>query len=67
MEKPIFVAETFASLERAVCEICEQIDVLARHILEEEDRAYAQMAKDDLWRMYESAYQHALATERFRH
>lgn len=63
MEKPIIVPANFASLERAVREICEQIDVLAQRIPEEEDRAYAQLAKEDLWRMYQSAYQHALASE----
>jgi malonyl CoA-acyl carrier protein transacylase len=63
MEKSIVVAGTFASLERAVREICEQIDVLARRIPEEEDRVYAQLAKEYLWRMYQSAHQRALASE----
>ncbi len=65
MDQPIIVAGTFADLERAVREICEQIDLLSRHIPEEEDRAYAELAKQDLWRMYQSAYQRALAREGF--
>jgi hypothetical protein len=63
MEKPIIVMGTFASLEHAVREVCEQIDALTRHIPEKEDRAYAQLAKEYLWRMYQSAYGRALATE----
>lgn len=63
MEEPIIGAGTFADLERAVREICKQIDFLAKHVPEEEDRAYAEQAKENLWHMYQSAYQHALATE----
>ena len=63
MEQPIIVAGTFADLERVVRELCEQIDLLAAHIPEEEDRAYAELAKEYLWRMYRSAYQRALARE----
>jgi hypothetical protein len=63
MGEPIIVAGTFANLERAVREVCKQIDVLAQHVPEEEDRAYAEQAKDYLWRMYHSAHQHALASE----
>ena len=63
MEEPIFEAGNFAKLERAVSEICEQIDRLAQHIPEEEDRVYAEQAKEYLWRMYRSAHQRALARE----
>ena len=63
MVEPIIVAGSFADLERAVREICQQIDLLARHVPEEEDRAYADLAKQDLWRMYQSAHQRALARE----
>jgi hypothetical protein len=63
MAEPIIVAGTFADLERAVREICEQIDQLAQHVPEEEDRAYAELAKQDLWRMYRSAHQRELARE----
>ena len=42
-----------------------QIDLLVQHVPEEEERAYAELAKEDLWRMYESAFQHALAREGF--
>jgi len=55
MAQPIIVAGTFADLERAVRDICEQIDRLAQHV-PEEDRAYAELAKQDLWRMYQSAH-----------
>ncbi len=65
LDQPIIVAGTFADLERAVREVCWQIDLLGRHIPEEEDRAYAELAKQDLWRMYQSAYQRALAREGF--
>jgi hypothetical protein len=63
MDQPIIVAGTFADLERAGHEICGQIDLLAQHVPEEEDRAYAELAKVDLWRMYQSAYRRALARE----
>ena len=63
MGEPIFVAGNYAELERAVAEICEQIDRLAQHVPEEEDRAYAEQAKEFLWRMYRSAYRRALAHE----
>ena len=63
MEQPIIVAGTFADLEREVREICSQIDLLAQHVPEEEDRAYAELAKEYLWRMYHSALQRALASE----
>ena len=63
MVQPIMVAGTFADLERAVREICRQIDLLAQHVPEEEDRAYADLAMEYLWRMYRSAYQRALARE----
>jgi hypothetical protein len=65
MDQPIIVAGTFADLERAVREVCVQIDQLVQHVPEEEERAYAELAKEDLWRMYESAFQHALAREGF--
>ena len=63
MDQPLIVAGTFADLEYAVREICGQIDLLAQHVPEEEVRAYAELAKEDLWRMYQSAYQRALARE----
>ena len=63
MVQPIIVAGDFAELERAVLELCEQIDLLAQHFPDEEDRAYAHQAKEYLWRMYKSAYQRALAHE----
>ncbi len=63
MAEPIIVAGTFADLERAVREICSQIDQLAQHVPEEEDRAYAELAKQYLWRMYQSAHQRELARE----
>jgi len=63
MEEPIIAAENFDELEQAVREICEQIDLIAQHIPEEEDRVYAEQAKEYLWRMYKSAYQRALAHE----
>jgi hypothetical protein len=52
MVQSIVVVGTFADLERAVRDICEQIDRLVQHVPEEEDRAYAGLAKQDLWRMY---------------
>ena len=42
-------------------DLCEQIDELARHVPEEEDRAYAALAKEQLWKMYQSAHKRALA------
>ena len=63
LAEPIIVAGTFADLERAVRAVCEQIDLLAQHVPDEEDRAYAGLAKEYLWRMYRSAYQRALARE----
>ena len=63
MVEPIIVTGSFAELERAVREICTQIDMVAQHIPEEEDRAYAEEAKENLWRMYRSAYQRSLARE----
>ena len=65
MDQPIIVAGTFADLERAVHEVCEQIDLLAQHVPDEDERAYAALAKEDLWRMYESALQHARTREGF--
>ena len=63
MAQPIIVTGTFADLEREGREICSQIDLLAQHVPEEEDRAYAELAKEYLWRMYQSAHQRALARE----
>jgi len=63
----MIVAGTFADLERAVREICRQIDLLAQQIPEKEDRAYANLAMEYLWRMYRSAYQHALARAGLEH
>jgi hypothetical protein len=57
------VMGNFAQLEDEVREICEQIDRLAGHVPEEEDRVYAELAKEYLWRMYRSAHQRALARE----
>ena len=61
MDETIIVAGTFADLERAVHWVCAQIDQLSQHVPDAEDHAYAERAKEDLWRMYESAFQHALA------
>ena len=63
MVQPIIVAGDFAELERAVLELCKQIDLLAQHFPDEEDRAYADLTKKYLWRMYESAHERALARE----
>jgi hypothetical protein len=63
MGQPIIAAGTFADLERAVREICEQIDQLAQQVPEEEDRAYAEQAKEYLWSMFRSAYQRTLTRE----
>ena len=63
MVQPIIVAGDFAELERAVLELCKQIDLLAQHIPDEEDRAYAHQAKEYLWRMYRSAHERVLARE----
>ena len=63
MEEPIIAAGNFAELEQAVREICKQIDLLTQQVPEEEDRAYAELAKQYLWRMYKSTYQRALARE----
>lgn len=63
MAEPIIVAGTFPDLERAVRAVCEQIDLLAQHVPDEEDRAYAARAKEYLWRIYRSAYERALAHE----
>src|SRR6266571_4097056 len=38
-------------------------EVQGQHVPEEEDRAYAELAMEYLWRMYRSAYQRALARE----
>jgi hypothetical protein len=61
MDQPVILAGTFANLERAVRELCGQIQQLADRLPEEDSRAYAQAAQDNLWRMYESAHRHALA------
>ena len=63
MLEPIIIAGDFADLERAVRDVCKQIDLLARHIPDDEDRAYAEAAKENLWRMYQSAHQRALVRE----
>ena len=61
MYQPVIVAGTFADLERGVRDLCEQIDQLAEHVSEEEDRAYAVLAKEKLWKMYQNAHKRALA------
>ena len=61
MVQPVIVAGTFADLEREVREVCQQIDLLAQQIPEVENRTYADLAIEYLWRMYQSAYQRALA------
>jgi hypothetical protein len=63
MVEQIIAAGTIADLEQAVREICRLIDLLEKRIPEEEDRAYGELAKDNLWRMYQSAYRRALAQE----
>jgi hypothetical protein len=65
MDETVFVAGTFADLERAVRWVCGQIDQLNQLVPDTEDHVYAERAKEDLWRMYESAYQHALARSGF--
>ncbi len=60
MYQPVIVAGTFADLERGVRDLCEQIDQLAEHV-SEEDRAYAALAKENLWKMYQNAHKRALA------
>jgi len=59
--QPVIVAGTFADLERAVRDLSEQIDQLTEHLPEEEDRAYAALAKENLWKMYQNAHKRALA------
>ncbi|HLI07816.1 MAG TPA: hypothetical protein VKV40_14695 [Ktedonobacteraceae bacterium] len=59
--QPVIVTGRFAELECAVRTICAQIDTLTHHIPDEEDRSYANIAKDALWRMVHSAQEHALA------
>jgi hypothetical protein len=61
MVQPVIVAGTFADLEGVLREICQQIDLLAQQIPEVEDRTYADLAIEYLWRMYRSAHQRALA------
>ena len=61
MYQPVIVAGTFTDLERGVRDLCEQIDQLAEHVSEEEDRAYAALAKENLWKMYQNAHKRALA------
>ena len=63
MAQPVIVEGTFANLERAIRDLCQQIDQLARFIPDEEDRAYAGVAKRNLWTMYECAYKRAQARE----
>ena len=63
MAHPVIVEGTFANLERAIRDLCQQIDQLAQFIPDEEDRAYAEVAQRNLWTMYERAYEHALARE----
>ena len=55
------VAGTFADLEAAMRDLCRQIDTLTHHLLDEEDRAYTELAKENLWQMYHNAHKHALA------
>jgi hypothetical protein len=61
MYQPVMVVGSFANLEQAVRELCSQIQQLADRLPEEDSRAYAQAAQENLWRMYESAHRHALA------
>jgi hypothetical protein len=63
--RPVIVSGnfTFAQLERALHDLCQQIDQVAERIPDEEDRAYAGVAKKCLWKMYQCAYEHALARE----
>lgn len=63
MEQPIIVSGSITELERAVRQICQQFDLLAQHIPDEEDRAYAEVAKENLWHMYQSAYRRTLERE----
>jgi hypothetical protein len=61
MRHPIVVTGTFVNLERAVHDLCQQIDELAQHLPDKEDRAYAELAKENLWKMFQNAHRHALA------
>lgn len=63
MAQPFVVIGTFADLERATREVCAQIDELAQHVPDEEARAYASLAKDNLWKMLQISYKRALARE----
>ncbi|HEX4207434.1 MAG TPA: hypothetical protein VHZ51_25190 [Ktedonobacteraceae bacterium] len=66
MVRPVIVAGTFANLEQAIRDLCQQIDQVASRVPDEEDRAYAGIAKKFLWTMYEHAYEHAQSREGFR-
>jgi tRNA G37 N-methylase Trm5 len=55
------VIHTFADVERVVRDLCQQIQQVASRLPDEESRTYAEAAKENLWRMYESAHHHALA------
>lgn len=61
MLHPTVIAGTFANLERVVHDLCRQIDELAHHLPGEEDRAYAELAKENLWKMFQNAHKRALA------
>jgi hypothetical protein len=66
MAQTMLVAGTFANLERAIRDLCKQIDQVASRIPDEEDRAYAGVAKQCLWTMYERAHEHAQTREGLR-
>jgi hypothetical protein len=53
-------------LELTVRDLCQQIDRLAEQIPDEADRAYAEVAKKCLWKMYQRAFEHADAHEEQR-
>ena len=66
MARPMMVAGTFAHLERTIRDLCQQIDQVASRVPDEEDRAYAGVAKQCLWTMYERALEHAQSREGLR-
>lgn len=52
---------TFAHMERAMRDLCQQIQQVASHLPDEASRAYAEATRENFWRMYENAHHRALA------
>ncbi|HLI68905.1 MAG TPA: hypothetical protein VKV19_04035 [Ktedonobacteraceae bacterium] len=61
MYQPERVIGNFADLENVIRDLCHQIQQVASRLPEEDSRAYAEAAQENLWRMYESAHHTALA------